>query len=392
MSVSRQIGTAVGLNVTSIPQRLWMSIATVGSIALVVGILVGILALGEGFRAALNNTGEEDVALILRAGSTAELSSGVSRDQYRLLEDAPGVARDAEGRPILSGEVFVTVDANKKSNGQEVNVTLRGVTDAAFGVRSGVEIVAGRMFEPGSAEIVVGENLLRQYSNFALGEPVRFGPDTWEVVGLLSGEGLVTSEIWADLGTVQNFFNRGSTVQSVRAKLEQGGGLAALQAHIEEDPRLRLSAETEKAFYADQSGGLDQIINLFGWPLAMCLGLGALAGAVNAMNSSVEARAKEVGTLRAIGFGGLAAFVGVIAEALTLAALGGALALTIAFVIFNVLGWSVSTLGAGFTQVVFEFTLTPYVIAVGLAMALAIGLLGGLAPAVKAARTPVLRL
>ncbi|WP_201154420.1 ABC transporter permease [Rhodothalassium salexigens] len=391
-SLFRQIRAAIALNILSIPQRLWLSVATVGSIALAVGVLMAFLSLAEGFRSMLQGTGSDTVAILLRDGATVELNSGISRDQVRLVEAAPGLAVDAAGDPLLSGEVYVTVDAKKRNSGASANLSLRGVTPAALQVRDGVRVVDGRMVAPGSNELIVGRRVSDQFVGFDLGRELVLGNSVWRVVGIFAAEGVFESEVWADLDTVRNLFNRGSGVQSVRARFNGADGLAALQAYVEAEPRLNLDVQTEAEFYADQSSGTVTLISYFGWPLAICLAIGALAGAINAMNSSVESRARETATLRAIGFRGVPAFFGVMVEALFLAFLGGLLATLCGYLVFNVAGWSVSTLGEGFTQVVFDFTLTPAVALTGLVAALVIGLLGGLAPAVRAARLPILQL
>jgi putative ABC transport system permease protein len=257
-------------------------------------------------------------------------------------------------------------------------------------VRKGIHIIAGRMFSPGSNEIVVGKALLSEFDGLQLGQTVTFGTGRWKVVGVFEAEGSVfESEIWADLPVVQSFFKRDNVFQTVRVRLVSPAALGELQRYLNSDPRLKqLEAKSEAAYYAEQASGTSNLIQKLGWPLAIAMAFGALAGALNTMYSSVAARTTEIATLRAIGFGGLPAFVSTLVESAVLAALGGGLGVAAAFLIFN--GLSASTLGASFTQVVFTFEVTPALAAQGVSLALIVGLIGGIFPSVRAARMPIL--
>ncbi|WP_300541532.1 ABC transporter permease [Maricaulis sp.] len=386
----KQIGAVTMMNLRSIPQRAGLSIATIISIALVTGVLLGFLAMSNGFRATLQGTGSESVAVMLRGGSQAELNSGLSSDDVRLIEDAaPGIARDAGGRPLVSGELYVIVDGIKRSSQTEANLPLRGVGERALDVREGFRIVEGRMFEPGTNELVVGAAVLREFQGFDLGETIRLGTNEWVVVGIFSTGGSVfESEIWADLAVIQNLYNRGTGVQSIRARLTSPGALEDLQAWEEDEPRLNLDIENETEFFADQAGGTAVLIEYIGWPLAIIMAIGALAGAWNTMYSSVDTRMREIATLRAIGFSGFAASVGTMVESLVLAAIGGLVGAVAVYLLFN--GVSASTLGSGFTQVVFSFAVTGGSIVAGMVMAVVIGFFGGLVPAIRSAYVPLL--
>lgn len=248
------------------------------------------------------------------------------------------------------------------------------------------------MFDPGTNELIVGQGILREFSGFDLGQEVRFGTTVWTIVGVFSvGGSVFDSELWADLGVVQNLFNRGSSVQVVRARLsgDPETSLKALGDYLDEDPRLKLAAQTEKAYYADQASGLSTLV-MFGWAIAVTLSVGALAGAINTMYAAIEARAREMATLRAIGFGGVSAFVAAMVESLLLSLLGGLVGCGAAYLVFD--GVSASTLGSSFTQVVFAFAVSPALFVSGLTIALAIGFVGGLFPALSAARQKVLQL
>jgi putative ABC transport system permease protein len=358
-------------------------------VALVVIVLLAFLAMGNGFQRTLASAGAEDIAVILRGGSQSEVNSVVTRDQVRLVEEALGVAKTSDGQPLVSAELYLVVDGVKRSSQTKANLPLRGIGQEGAAVRKGITIVAGRMFAPGSSEIVVGNALLKEFQGFDLGQTVTFGTGRWTVTGVFEAEGSVfESEIWADLPVVQSFFKRDNVFQTVRARLDSPAALNGLKSYVDNDPRLKLDAKSEAAYFAEQASGTSDLIQKLGWPLAIAMAFGALAGALNTMYSSVAARASEIATLRAIGFGGLPAFVGTLIESLILAAIGGVIGAATTFLIFD--GLSASTLGASFTQVVFSFQLTPAIAAEGVILALLVGLVGGLFPAIRAARMPIL--
>ncbi len=385
----KQIGSVTMINLRSIPQRLGMSLATVVAVAFVVGVLLAFLAMANGFRATMEGTGSEDIAVILGSGAQAELNSNLGRDSALLIEQAPGIARDADGRPVTSGELYVIVDGKKRASNTDANLPLRGIGPMGPELRSGFTLSQGRMFEPGAAELIVGEGVLREFSGFDLGETIRLGTNTWTVVGVFSTGGTVfDSEIWSDIGVLQNLYQRGSSVQTVRAKMTSPAAIDDLKAYVEGEPRLDVDVSSEKEFLAQQAGGTATLIKWLGWPLAIAMAIGALAGAWNTMYSSVDARIREIATLRAIGFGGFPAFVGTVAESLLLAAPGGLLGAIVTYLIFD--GISASTMGSSFTQVVFSFAVTPSSVFAAMVLAIIVGFLAGLIPAIRAARVPLL--
>ena len=387
-SLLLQIVAVTAINLKSMPQRLWLSLSTVMAVALVVMVLLSFLAMANGFRRTIEGAGAPDIAVVLRGGSQAEINSVVMRDQVRLIEEGPGIARGADGKPLVSAELYLTVDGVKRSTGTKANLPLRGIGAAGAALRRDVKLVSGRMFQPGSDEIVVGQALLREFQGFDLGQTVSFGTSRWTVVGIFSTGGSVfESEIWADLSVVQSLFKRTNSFQTVRARLQSPAALAELKAYSDGDPRLKLDVKSEAEYFADQAAQTSDLIQKLGWPLAIAMAFGALAGALNTMYSSVAARAVEIATLRAIGFGGFPAFVGTLAESLVLAALGGVIGAAATYFIFD--GFSASTLGASFTQVVFSFHLSPKLIGQGIVLALVVGLIGGLLPAYRAARMPI---
>lgn len=383
-----QTAAVTRINLQSIPQRFWLSLSTVVAVALVVMVLLSFLAMADGFRRTVAGSGSPDVAVALRAGAEAELNSVIARDQVRLLEEAPGVAKDAAGKPLVSPELYLVVDGIKRSSNTKANLPLRGIALAGAAIRQGVRITEGRMFAPGANEVVVGKSLLSEFAGFELGRTVRFGTSSWTIVGVFEAGGSVfESELWGDLAVVQSLFNRNNVVQTVRLRLTSPAALPELQAFVASDPRLKLDVLSEQQYFAEQASQTSDLIQKLGWPLAIAMALGALAGALNTMYSSVAARAVEIATLRAIGFGGAAAFIGTLAESLLLAVLGGVIGAAATYLVFD--GFTTSTLGSSFTQVVFSFKLSPTLILQGVLLALVVGLVGGLFPAVRAARMPI---
>jgi putative ABC transport system permease protein len=384
-----QIGVVTSMNLRSIPERRWTSLSTVVAVALVTGVLLSFLAMSNGFRTTVQGTGANDVAIFLRKGGGGELNSVVSREQVLLLEEAKGIAKGANGKPLVSAELYSVVDGIKKSSGTKANLPLRGVGPNAIQVRRGIRVVAGRMFNPGAPELVVGRAISKQFRGFELGSKVRLASQNWTVVGEFEAGGSVfESEIWADISLIQGLYQRGSSVQTVRARMENADQVKALIAFSDADPRLKLDVKSEQEFYAGQSRGLGDLILYLGWPLAIAMSFGALAGALNTMYASVDARMREIATLRAIGFSGLPAFVGTMAESLLLSAVGGVLGALTTYVLFD--GISTATLGSNFTQVVFSLKLTPALVLQGVMLSLVIGFAGGVFPAWRAARAPLL--
>lgn len=383
-----QIASITWLNIRNIPQRPASSIVSVIGIAGVVAVFVAVLSISEGFKTTLATTGSEDVAIVLRNGANAELSSGLSEQATRIIADAPGILADAQ-TPLVSNELFVIIDVPKRTTGTTANVPLRGVQPAAFRVRKNVRIVEGRAFEPGLNEIVVGRGATQQFTGLSLGSIRKWGPNTWKVVGIFEDGGSVAeSEIWCDVKVLQGAYNRGSTYQSVRARLQSPAAFQTFKNALTTDPRLNVSVMRESEFYAEQSAALTSLINGIGTMVALLMGIGAVFGAILTMYTAVSARSREIATLRALGFGAVPVVISVLAEALLLGLAGGALGGVIAYLGFN--GYQTSTLNfQSFSQVTFAFTVTPALLKEGIAYALLMGLIGGLLPSIRAARTPI---
>lgn len=375
------------LNLRTIPLRFWMSLASVTAIAVVVAVLLTFLAMANGFRTTLEGSGSDDFAMMLRSGSHAELTSVLTRDQVNIIAESAGIARDHKGA-LISAELYLTVDAKQRNSQSKVNLPFRGLDERGLELRPNIHLKAGRMFEPGKNEIVVGEAIQREFAGFELGNTVKLGNTEWQVVGIFSARGSIfDGEIWTDVRTLQNQFNRGNTFQIVRAKLVNTGDVNPILNAINADQRLNLDVKTEKAFYQKQSQGISNLIFYIGWPLAITMSLGALAGALNTMYNSVAQRTGEIATLRAIGFSGLPIFTATLLESLVLSFVGGIIGTTIAFLFFD--GISASTMGNGFTQITFQFEMNANVFIQGIILALTIGFSGGLHPAFRAARLPV---
>jgi len=372
----------------TIPQRAAASAAGAFGVAGVVAVMVAVLSIAEGFRATLARTGSPGTALVLRTGADSEMSSGLALEDTRIIADAPGVAR-AAGQPVASAELFVIIDLPKRSTGTEANVPLRGVQPAAFAVRGNVRIVEGRSFEPGRSEIIVGEGARREFAGLDLGDVLRTGEVEWTVVGVFEAAGSLTeSELWCDASVLQPAYRRGSVFQAVYAKLESPERFDEFKDALTSDPRLKIKVMRQDDYYASQSQLLSGIITGLGTLVAAIMGIGAVFGAINTMYSAVAARTREVATLRALGFGGGAVVVSVLVESLLLALAGGALGAVGAYLAFN--GYRAATLNwQSFSQVAFAFSVTPRLMLQGLLAALVMGLLGGVFPAIRAARIPV---
>ena len=388
MRLLTQVLTVAGLTLRTLPQRAGSSVVAVVGVTGVVIVFVAVLSIAEGFRAALTGAGSPDTAIVMRGGSDSELSSGISLATTRIVKDAPGVRR-GDGGPVASAELFVVVDAPKRSTGTPANVPLRGVEPAAFGVREEVRLVEGRVFRPGTSEIIVGRSAARQFDGLDLGSTQRWGESAWEVVGVFEAGGTVAeSEIWCDARVLQPAYRRGDTFQSVHVKLASANDFELFKDVLTSDPRLDVMVEREDAWYQGQSQVITGVITGIGTVIALLMAVGAVFGGVNTMYAAVAARTREIATLRALGFGGLPVVISVLVESVTLCVAGGVIGGLLAYAGFN--GHQTATINwQTFSQVAFAFAVTPALLAQGLVWAVVMGVLGGLFPAVRAARLPV---
>ena len=383
-----QLGSIVKFGLLSIPQRRGAVGATVIGIAGVVLVLVGVLSIATGFRRAMANSGSADAAIVLRSGADSEMVSGFGRQETRLIADAPGLARNAQG-PLSSAELFVIINLPKRSTGTDANVPLRGVEGAAVSVRDNLKITSGRMFKWGKNEVVVGVGAAREFAGLEVGGTVKVGRDTWPVVGVFSANGGVAeSEIWTDAKVLQAAYNRGDSFQSVSAKLTSAAAFQQFKDALTSNPQLNVKVLRQSDHYAEQSETITRLITTLGVLIAGLMAVGAVFGALNTMYSAVAARTREIATLRALGFGRGAVVVGLMIESLTLALAGGVVGSVVAYLGFN--NFHTSTMNwQSFSQVTFAFAVTPQLLVQGVAWSLAIGLVGGLLPAIRAARLPI---
>jgi putative ABC transport system permease protein len=385
-----QVTELIFITLRTIPQRLGTSLVIVIGIAGVVGVLVSVLAMSEGFRHTLTSTGRHDRVIMLRAGSDAELSSSLERDQVTLVGLLPGVVRTPEGYSHVSAELLLMVALPRKGQKDPHNIPFRGVQPEAFALRNEIKIVSGRRFKRGVREVIVGRKAARQFAGLSVGSKIGLRDSNWTVVGIFETGGDVhESEIWADAETTMSAFRR-SAYQSVTARLSDSSdaGFMAFKDFVSRDPRLSLSVLREPEYYAKQTTVLSSLINVLGYSVSTFMAIGAIFGALNCMYSAIASRQIEIATLRAIGFSGILVVVSVMIEAVLLALLGGVLGAVSAYLYCD--GASLSTLNfSTFSQVAFDFRVTPYLMAKGLLWALIIGMAGGLLPAIQAARLPV---
>lgn len=383
----KEILVVTAMNLRSIPQRLGTSLVIVVGIAGVVAVLISLLAMAVGFQKTSTGTGRSDRAIIMRGGSVSELASTLDRAATLTIMDAPGVKKDAAGKPIGSAEIVVIVDRPKKGGQTGANVALRGAGSELLALRPELHLIEGRMFRPALHELIVGKGAQAQFEGLDVGSQLHFHESDWTIVGTFeSGGDAHESELIGDNETVLSAWRR-NLYQSVTVMLESPEAFDRFRDALTTNPTLSVDVKREPEYYAGLSKNLSTILSVVGNVVGGIMAIGAIFGALNTMYSAVSARILEIATLRAIGFGAPAIVVSVFVEALLLALLGGAVGAGLAVLFFN--GNTVSTLGGNFTQLVFALTVTPGLVALGISWAIAIGTVGGLFPAIRAARLPV---
>ncbi len=387
MSFIRQVLSVTNMNLRSILERSGSSLVIIVGIAGSVAVMVSLLAMAEGLSSTISSTGEEDRVIILRDGSNSELSSGVAMTEIDTVSSSPGI-KSMDGEPMIAGELFAIIDLKKKGAESTSNLPIRGVQPASFKIRPEVEIIEGRNFTTGTAEIIVGKGANNQYEGLELGDQIKVRDSFATVVGIFSSNGNVhESEIWADLAAAQGIFRRGASASSMILKLNSPDSFDEVGLFVESYPNLELKVQSERDFYENQSSGAD-LIKIFGQVVGYIMAIGAVFAALNTMYSAVSTRLVEIGTLRALGFKGMTVLLALMIEALLLAMIGGLSGAAIAYVLFN--GYTVSTLAGGsFSQTAFAFAVTADVVQQGLTLALFVGLIGGLFPAWNAARRDI---
>ncbi|MFH1219531.1 MAG: FtsX-like permease family protein [Candidatus Eisenbacteria bacterium] len=376
-------------NFRSIIKRWVSTLVAVLSIAGTVAVFIVMLAMAQGFRATLVSSGSPQNAIILRGGADAEMMSAIMLDQVKVIADAPGVARSAGGDPLVSAEVVVIGAFPLIASGSDANVQIRGISPLALEVRPDIRIAQGRFLQSGLAELVVGKNVPGIYKGFELGSKVNFGGGTWTVVGVFdAGNSSFDSEVWCDASVLNQIYKRPTNVfQSVTARLSSPAGLQQFKDALTSDPRLTVDVFQERAWYAEQSRTVAMVIRTLGFLVAAVMAVGAVFAASNTMYSAVAARSSEIGTLKALGFGPGSVVASFLTESMIIALSGGALG-CLAALPFN--GFTAGTMNwASFSYLAFSFRVTPAILGTGIAFAVLMGVIGGLPPAVRAARLPV---
>ena len=377
------------LNIRTIPQRLSSSAVAIVGIAGVVVVFVSVLSIAAGFSAAMQQSGSPNRVLVMRAGADSEMTSGLRGADVDVIKQAPGLRRAGQ-TPLASAELYVIIDLPKRTSPDApANVPMRGIEETGLPVREEVSIVEGRMFQFGTDEVVVGRGARGQFVGTDVGNTIVSGQNRWRVVGVFEADGGVAeTEIWADARTLQGAYRRGNSYQSLLARLDSAESLDTFRDWLTTNPQLNVSVRRETDYYAGQAQTLTRLIQTIGFAIATLMGIGAVFGAILTMYTAVATRSREIATLRALGFNTTSVLVSILAESLVLGAIGGAIGGAAAYLAFN--GYQTSTMNfQTFSQVAFAFRVTPQLLGLGLVYALAMGLIGGLFPAIRAARLPI---
>jgi putative ABC transport system permease protein len=376
------------LNLRTIPQRLGSSGVAIVGIAGVVIVLVSVLSIAQGFSAAMEGSGSEVRALVMRSGADSEMTSGLGAKEVDLIKQAPGLRREGQ-TGLASAELYVIIDIPKIGTNSPANVPVRGVEPTATAVREELSIVEGRMFEFGTTEVVVGRGASVNFQGLTVGNTIVSGQNRWQVVGIFEADGSVAeTEIWIDARVLQGAYRRGNSYQTVLARLDSSQSFDTFRDWLTTNPQVNVQVRRETDYYAQQSRALSSLIRGVGYGIAVLMGIGAVFGAILTMYTAVSTRSREIATLRALGFNTTSVIVSVLCESLALAAIGGAIGGALAYVAFN--GYQTSTMNfSTFSQVAFAFQVTPQLLGMGVTYALLMGLVGGLFPALRAARLPI---
>jgi putative ABC transport system permease protein len=383
-----QVIAVTGFSVRSLPQRKGSSIAAMIGITGVVAVMVGVLSIAQGILRTMESSVGDVNAIVLRSGSDSEMMSGLGGEDVRIIAEAPGVARDGGGA-LASPELFVIINLPMKSTGTDANVPLRGVQAQAISVRDNFRLVDGRMFEWGLNELVVGTGAQQQFTGLEVGSTIEVNREQWTIVGIFDAAGgLAESELWVDAAVLQSAYRRGNSYQSVYAKLNSREAFDEFKDALTSDPRLNVKPMREADYYAEQSTTVYNMITGLGTIIAIIMGFGAVFGALNTMYTAVSARNREIATLRALGFRSGPVVISVLSESLLLAFAGGLLGAGLAWLAFD--GFRTATLNwSSFSAITFAFDVNMGLLIQGIVFAIIIGLVGGLFPAIRAARQPV---
>jgi putative ABC transport system permease protein len=382
----QQTWSIAQVGIATLPQRSGPATVVVVGIAGVVGVLVALLAMGAGFEATLRQTGTDDTAIVTQAGAESEITSAITPEAVAVVSEAPQVLRNAQGRPIASPELVVIATLQNKG-GHDANVVIRGVGERAWNLWPHISITVGRKFTPGLQELTVGKGIHEQFAGTQIGSTLTLNGQPWTIVGTFDCGDAHNSELWGDTDVVGSLFRRGSSKTSLTVQLTDWPALDTFKARLANDPRLKVDVQTTRQYYSRQSGAFTRIIHILGATVGAIMAFGALFGVLNTMDSAVAARAREIATLRAIGFHRVPMIVSVLLETMLLAVTGGAIGIGVSWALFD--GFTASTVGANSSQMVFALKVPPALLWDGLKWALAIALIGGLFPAVRAARMPI---
>jgi putative ABC transport system permease protein len=375
-------------NIRSVQSRWSSSIVAVLGIAGTVGVFIAMLALARGFKATLVASGSADNVIVTRAGASSEMLSSIDLDAVKILEDEPGVARSEAG-PLITAEAVAVASLPLRSTGGDANVQIRGVSANALNIRRNIKIVQGEMFRPGLTEVVVGKNASASYAGLNVGNTVKFGGTEWKVVGIFdAGGSAFDSEVWCDPRVLDDAYKRPSNAfQSATVHLASADAFEGFKDAVLADPRMNVQVEREIDYYSKQSTAMTRLITVLGGLVAFIMAIGAVFGALNTMYSAVSERGREIATMLALGFGSAAVISSFLVEALFIAAIGGIVG-CIAVLPLN--GLTTGTMNwQTFSQLAFAFRISPQLLGAGIVFALAMGLVGGLLPALRAARMPV---
>jgi putative ABC transport system permease protein len=392
----RQAKALTVINFKSFPQRFVASMVSILSIACVAAVILSVLAMTEGMMKTLQRTGLDNTVLVMRAGAMSELQSVMFPVEVNILANNRKVIKDEQGLSQVSAEMFVNAEvsyiANRGNKEQETQINslaLRGISDATQKFRPNFRLVEGNMFETGVRQLIIGQAIARKMPELTVGKMITLGGAQWKISGVFSdGNSVFESELWADIGMVQSDYRRGNTIQSIRLALKDISDLSALEKEWQEDPRLNIRVLTEKQFFADQASSLTRLIRWLGFPIAIVMAIGAMVAALNTMYAAIASRSKEIATHKAIGFSPFAISTSILCEALLIAFVGGVSGILPLYLVFD--GWTAATQNASnLSQMMFNFDITLLLIFKTMSLALFIGLLGGLLPAIKAMRLPV---
>jgi len=383
-----QYSALTSFNLKTIGRRRGSTLSAIVGIAGVVAVLVAVLSIAKGIATMARQSSSPRNVIVMRTGSDTEMTSGLTGDEAKIISEAPGLETDGT-RALASSELFVVINLPKRSTGTDANVPLRGVVPAAFEIRDSLRIIDGRMFEWGLSEVVVGIGAALEFAGLEVGSKIEVGQDQWTVVGLFEADGgIAESEIWADAAVLQSAYRRENNYQSVYAKLKSRESFQDFKDALTTDPRLNVKVQTESDYYSSQTTQMYRLITGLGSLVATLMGLGALFGALNTMYTAISSRTREIATLRALGYRSGPVIAAVLTESLAIALLGGAIGGGLAYLAFD--GLRTSTLNfSSFSQITFAFDVTPGLLTNGIVYALLIGLIGGLFPAIRAARLPI---